>query len=132
MGSRAAGVRHHAIAGAPDWLRLSSGIGDVQRIAAVGEILVTSPMMPAPAVLSAAARETQWNEAAFLAAIEDEGSRQRAPCCAGRSRPGAGRLQPALMKAALSQYADFGHALIYTVKTFRLADRLGRRASHFC
>jgi hypothetical protein len=35
-------------------------------------------------------------------------------------------LLPTLVTAALSHYADFGHSLIYAVKTAELAERLGQ------
>jgi hypothetical protein len=56
---------------------------------------------------------------------EDEAgalSRVRGALAAGMS-PRA--LQPVFLEAALSHYADFGHALIYSVKAFDLIDRLG-------
>ena len=124
----------HAIAGAPDWLHLSEqpGIGDAQRIAAVGEILGhiaddarSGRRFPLPQ------GEAPWNEAAFLAAIENED--EPAACALLRGALASGRsvaeLQPTLIKAALSHYADFGHSLIYTVKTFSLAERLGHAAA---
>jgi nitrite reductase/ring-hydroxylating ferredoxin subunit len=124
----------HAIAGAPDWLHLSSqpGIGDIQRIAAVGEILChiaddarAGRCFPLPQ------GEAPWNEAAFLAAIEDED--EPAACALLRGALATvGELTdllPTLLKAALSHYADFGHALIYTVKTFSMAERLRRAAA---
>jgi nitrite reductase/ring-hydroxylating ferredoxin subunit len=123
----------HAIAGAPDWLRLSEqpGIGAAQRIAAVGEILGhiaddarTPHHFPFPA------GEAPWSEAAFLAAIEDEDAPtvfalSRGALAAGHT---VADLLPGLVTAALGHYADFGHSLIYVVKTADLAERLGRTA----
>jgi nitrite reductase/ring-hydroxylating ferredoxin subunit len=121
----------HAIAGAPDWLRLGEqpGANDVRRVAAVGEVLghIADDVrgggsFPLPA------GEVPWSEAAFLAAIEAED--ERAACALLRGALSAGRsvadLQPALVTAALSHYADFGHSLIYAVKSAALAERLGR------
>jgi nitrite reductase/ring-hydroxylating ferredoxin subunit len=124
----------HAIAGAPDWLHLSEqpGIGDAPRIAAVGEVLGhiaddarSGRRFPLPQ------GEAPWNEAAFLDAIENED--EPTACALLRGALASGRLvaelRPTLIKAALSHYADFGHSLIYTVKTFSLAERLGHAAA---
>jgi nitrite reductase/ring-hydroxylating ferredoxin subunit len=120
----------HAIAGAPDWLRVSEqpGIGDTHRIAGVGEILGhiaddarTLRRYPF------SAGETLWSEAAFLAAVEEED--EQTACALLRGALTAGRtvaeLLPTLVTAALAHYADFGHSLIYAVKTAQLVERLG-------
>ena len=124
----------HAIAAASDWLHLSEqpGIGATPRIAAIGEILGhiaddarAGRRFPLPQ------GEAPWDEAAFLTAIEDEDEPTafallRGALASGRS---VADLLPTLITAALSHYADFGHSLIYTVKTFSLAERLGRAAA---
>jgi nitrite reductase/ring-hydroxylating ferredoxin subunit len=124
----------HAIAGAPDWLLLSEqpGLAATQRIAAVGEILGhvaddgrAGHRFPFPP------GEAPWNEAAFLAAIEAED--EPASCALLRGALAEGRavadLLPVLVSTALAHYANFGHSLIYTVKTAELAERLGREAA---
>ena len=119
----------HAIAGAADWLRLSQqpGVSHTQRIAAVGEILGhmaddarAGRCFPFPP------GDAPWSEAAFLAAIEDEDAPSayavlRGALAAHRS---VADMLPTLVTAALSHYADFGHSLIYTVKTAELAEHL--------
>ncbi len=121
----------HAIAGAPDWLLLSEqpGIGRAQRIAAVGEILGhmaddarTGRRFPFPP------GETAWNEMVFLAAIEAEDAPGACAMLRGAlaAHSTVADLLPALATAALSHYADFGHSLIYAVKTADLAGRLGQ------
>jgi nitrite reductase/ring-hydroxylating ferredoxin subunit len=123
----------HAIAGAPDWLRLSEqpGLADTRRIAAIGEILChvaydarAGRRFPFPP------GEAPWNEAAFRAAIEAEDEPNA--CALLRGALAAGQtvadLLPTLLTAALAHYADFGHSLIYAVKTAELAERLGREA----
>ena len=124
----------HAIAGAPDWLRLSEqpGISDTQKVAALGEILGhiaddarSGRCFPLPQ------GEAPWSETAFLDAIENEDEATamallRGALAAGRT---VAELRPTLVAAALSHYADFGHSLIYAVKTADLAERLGRAAA---
>jgi hypothetical protein len=124
----------HAIAGAPDWLRLSRqpGIDATERIAAVGEILGhmaddarAGRRFPFPP------GEAPWNEEKFLAAIEAED--ELAACAMLRGALAAhgsvGDLLPTLATAALSHYADFGHSLIYAVKTAELAQHLGQESA---
>lgn len=120
----------HAIAGAPDWLRLadSEATSPVERLACLGEILghiaddgLRGRRFAFPA------GHLAWSEAAFLKAIEREDEAQavalaRGALCAGLT---IDDLLPALVTAALAHYADFGHSLIYTVKTAELARRLG-------
>jgi nitrite reductase/ring-hydroxylating ferredoxin subunit len=121
----------HAIAGAVEWLALhdARGMSPDRRLAAIGEILghvaddarggaVTHPFPPGVAA---------WDAQAYLAAIESEDeaaamARMRGALAAGLE---ARALLPTLARAALSHYADFGHALIYAVKTVALIERLG-------
>ena len=120
----------HAIAGAPDWLRLAEqpGIDAARRVAALGEVLGhvaddarSGRRFPLPQ------GETPWSEAAFVHAVENED--EEAACALLRGalaeRRTIAELRPTLVAAALSHYADFGHSLIYAVKTADLAERLG-------
>jgi nitrite reductase/ring-hydroxylating ferredoxin subunit len=120
----------HAIAGAPDWLTLfdAPASSPDEKLAALGEILGhladdarDGRQFPFPA------GSAPWNEAEFLDAIEREDeaaaiARLRGALAAGLQ---AADLLPTLCTAALSHYADFGHSLIYTVKTVALASRIG-------
>ena len=124
----------HALAGAPEWVALFDApqIDADRKLVAIGEVLghiADDARLGRPTPFPPG--ERPWNEAAFLAAIESEDepaaiARLRGALAAG-VRPGA--LLPVLVGSALSHYADFGHALIYAVKTVELADRLGP-ASH--
>lgn len=120
----------HAIAGAPDWLRLADGEGTApdERLACLGEILghvaddgLRGKRFPFPA------GQLAWSEAAFLNAIEREDEAQAVALARGAlcAKLTIEDLLPALVTAALAHYADFGHSLIYTVKTAELARRLG-------
>ena len=121
----------HAIAGAPDWIELfdSAGCDDDRKLVALGEVLGhiaddarSSRRTPFPGTDLAA-----WDEVVFLAAIEHED--ERAAMARIRGAIAAGMtphaLLPTLVAAALSHYADFGHSLIYAVKTVELGERLG-------
>lgn len=124
----------HAVAAAPDWLALHDdpATGPDEKLAAIGEILGhvaedarRGPRFPYPPGVA------PWDEAAFRAAVEAEDeaaaqARVRGALAEGLTPSG---LLPAFATAALDHYADFGHSLIYGVKTATLAGRLGP-ASH--
>jgi len=120
----------HALAGAPDWLALfdAPSTGPDEKLAALGEILghIADDARDA-GKYPFASGSAPWSEEKFLAAIEREDeaaavARLRGALSAGLE---ATDLQPALCAAALAHYADFGHSLIYTVKTVALASRIG-------
>ena len=120
----------HAIAGAPDWLRLFDRLSSSpeEKLAALGEILGHiaddargGGHYPYPAAAGS------WNEAEFLDAVEQED--EAAAIGLLRSALSTGLtpddLMPILADAALAHYAGFGHSLIYVVKTIELTRRLG-------
>jgi hypothetical protein len=120
----------HALAGAPDWLSLYDNPATAadEKLAALGEILghiaedgFGQKRFPFHV------EEAQWDEAAFLAAIEREDEAQAIALARGALRRGLTieDLLPTLLGAALAHYADFGHSLIYTIKTAELARHLG-------
>jgi nitrite reductase/ring-hydroxylating ferredoxin subunit len=120
----------HAIAGAPDWLRLAQlpSTDAAARVAAIGEVLGhiaddarTGQRFPFPSGLAT------WSEAAFLDAIEQESEAEAVALLRGALADNVAleELLPTLLTAALSHYADFGHSLIYVEKTVDLARRLG-------
>ncbi len=118
----------HAIGAAPDWLQLGWQGSAEERLIACGEILGhlsddardrTGYPIPAGA--------SPWDETAFAAAIEaqDEATAIRL-MRGGLAVPlSADSWRRVLMRVALAHYADFGHALIYSVKTMELLDLLG-------
>ncbi|MFI4973759.1 MAG: Rieske (2Fe-2S) protein [Caulobacterales bacterium] len=124
----------HAVAGAPDWLALMDrrDLKPVERLAALGEVLGhiaddahfggRSPFAPG---------ERPWDEKAFLRAVETEDEAAAVGFIRGALSEGraARDLLPALATAALSHYADFGHSLIYALKTVALIERLGAHTS---
>ncbi len=120
----------HALAGAADWLQLADNpsTAEDEHLAALGEILGHiaedghgGKAYPFPK------GKAQWTAAAFYAAVEAEDEARALALAKGALRDGLtlDGLFPALAKAALAHYNDFGHSLIYTVKTADLAHRLG-------
>jgi nitrite reductase/ring-hydroxylating ferredoxin subunit len=120
----------HAIAGAADWLRLFDrpSSAEDEKLAALGEILGHiaddgrgGGRFPFPT------GERVWNETEFLAAIEQEHEADAIGLLRGALNAGLtpDDLLPIQAAAALAHYADFGHSLIYVVKTVELARRLG-------
>jgi nitrite reductase/ring-hydroxylating ferredoxin subunit len=120
----------HALAGAPDWIGLfdSAQTDADQKLVALGEVLghiADDARLSRPSPFPSG--EAPWREAAFLAAVESEDEAAAMATLRGALAAGIapGALLPALTTAALSHYADFGHSLIYAVKTVELAERLG-------
>jgi nitrite reductase/ring-hydroxylating ferredoxin subunit len=120
----------HAVAGAPGWLALydSATSGEDEKLAALGEILGHfaddvrgAQRFPFPT------GSASWSEARFLSAIEAEDEATAVAVLRGGLAGGLSPrdLLPTLVAAALAHYADFGHSLIYAVKTVELARRLG-------
>jgi hypothetical protein len=121
----------HAIAGAVEWLALhdARSTGPDRKLAAIGEILghIADDARGGAVTFAFPPGEAAWDAAAYLTAIEAEDeatatARIRGALAAGLE---ARALLPTLARAALSHYADFGHALIYAVKTVALIERLG-------
>ena len=121
----------HALAGAPDWLALfdAPASGPDQKLAALGEILghiADDARGGRQCPLAGGQRgvergrnsSTPWMREDEAAAV----ARLRGALAVGLE---PADLLPALCAAALAHYADFGHSLIYAVKTAALARRIG-------
>lgn len=118
----------HAVGAAPDWLALAQAACTEDRLIALGEILGHfSDDARDRTRYPYAAGQKPWQEAAFAAAIEAQDEAEALQLMRG------GLAQPltldqwrrVLNKAAVAHYADFGHALIYAVKTVDLIEALG-------
>lgn len=72
---------------------------------------------------------TQWNEDAFVAAVEEENEDDAAALIRGAARASLKfkDIEPALARAAFAHYQGFGHATIYVLKIGELVERLGER-----
>jgi nitrite reductase/ring-hydroxylating ferredoxin subunit len=121
----------HGIAGAAEWLALhdARGTNPDRKLAAIGEILghFADDARGGAEVFPFPAGEAPWDPADYLAAIEGEDEAAAMALIRGGLAAGmcAPDFLPTLARAALSHYADFGHALIYSVKTVALIERLG-------
>jgi nitrite reductase/ring-hydroxylating ferredoxin subunit len=120
----------HAFAAAPDWLALhdTPWTGPDEKLAAIGEVLGHIADDARGAGRHPFPRgQRPWEEGEFLAAIEAEDEDVAARLIRGALGEGltARRFLAPLGAAALAHYADFGHSLIYSVKTVALTERLG-------
>jgi nitrite reductase/ring-hydroxylating ferredoxin subunit len=120
----------HAQAGAPDWLAIRDAYADseAERLVPLVEIVghlawdsLRQPAYPFPE------GHRPYDAGALVAAIEAEDEAAAAALVRGALAAGLSfrELEGPLAEAALAHYADFGHSLIYTLKTGELIDRLG-------
>lgn len=118
----------HAYAAAADWMTLAER-------AASPELRLTALLEPvahlAEDTLGAgefpyADGRTEWDAAAFVAAVEAEDEAAAAALVRGAlsARLSYQDMRHAFAEAALAHYADFGHCAIYTLKTGQLISRL--------
>jgi nitrite reductase/ring-hydroxylating ferredoxin subunit len=121
----------HGIAGASEWLALHDrrSTNPDRKLAAIGEILghLADDARGGPNTYPFPAGQAPWGADRYLAAIEAEDEATAVALVRGGLAAGMGtpNFLPSLARAALRHYADFGHALIYAVKTTALARRLG-------
>jgi nitrite reductase/ring-hydroxylating ferredoxin subunit len=121
----------HGIAGANEWLALhdARSTNPDRKLAAIGEVLghLADDARGGATIYPFPAGEAPWDPDAFLAAIEREDEAGAVALVRGGLAAGMGAraFLPTLARAALNHYADFGHALIYSVKTCALIERLG-------
>lgn len=122
----------HAYAGAADWLVLADEAG------ADGERALVAFLEAMTHIAEDSLREPEfgygeaslpYDEDTFLAAVEMQDEAGALARLRGGLDRGLGfaDFEPALSRAALAHYIDFGHLLIYVVKCGRLIERLGRR-----
>lgn len=123
----------HAHAAAADWLALRGAFepGSAERLVPVVECIAhladdtrREPSYPF------AEGTLDYDADALADAIEGEDETTAIRLARGALDAGLGYadLQPALARAALAHYADFGHSLIYVVKAGELAACLGGKA----
>lgn len=125
----------HAWAAAPDWLALASQHADDPEtlLVALGEILchladdTRAPVRDNGGTYPFAAGIEDWDPNAFLAAIEAQDEGRAVRLLRGGLMAGVAidDWQRLCVRAALAHYADFGHALIYSVKTADLIHEIG-------
>lgn len=127
----------HAHPAAAEWLRLR----ETHPVSASGETELFVPLLEILAHLSwDTLRENEFpypeGTAAFdadrlAAAIEEENEERAISLVRTALKTGADfkTLRPALARAALAHYADFGHSAIYVQKAGTLIDRLGENTA---
>lgn len=122
----------HAYAGAADWLALADEARADPECALVA-ILEALTYMAEDSLREPehgyGEESLPFDESSFLAAIEAQDEAGALARLRGGLDRGLGFVdfEPALSRAALAHYNDFGHSLIYVVKCGRLIGRLGRR-----
>ena len=122
----------HAVAGAADWLALA-GLPESepdQQLAAIGEILGhIADDGRRERHFAFSDRIDAWDPAAFSEYVENGDETRAFACINGAFSAGLrlADLVPTLASCALAHYADFGHSLIYVMKTAELVERLGER-----
>lgn len=117
----------HAHAAMADWLALAEEQGDpVDRLACLTEIvahLVDDSLRED--VFGFPAGTLEWDEDAFVAAVEAEDEGTAVPLArGGLAAGGSPRIDRGLCRAALAHYQDFGHSVIYVEKTREALERL--------
>ena len=124
----------HAYAAAADWLALHDRTegDDDARLACLVEIVghIADDTLRQPSFAYAeGARD--YDPDALVAAIEAEDEATAIALARGAFAAGLGfdAIEPALSRAALAHYNDFGHSLIYVAKAGPLIARLGPRVA---
>jgi nitrite reductase/ring-hydroxylating ferredoxin subunit len=124
----------HAYAGTEVWLRLRERLGgDVERLACIAEAVAHIAFDVRGEPEAPYCREvTDWSESEFASAVEAQAEDEAIACVNGAIARGMrfADLEPALTRAALAHYNDFGHSLIYLTHVRRLVDRLGPAVEH--
>ena len=120
----------HAYAATADWLALRETHADdaeaglaclAESLAHIGWDVLRQPRF------AYTRRRRRFDEQRFVDAVEAEDEDTAVALVRGAVAAGDGfaRLEPALARAALAHYNDFGHSLIYVTKTAALVRRLG-------
>jgi nitrite reductase/ring-hydroxylating ferredoxin subunit len=133
VSERLEGGMTHAHAAAADWLALADRAPSADlRLAALLEPIghLAWDTLGAERFPFAESR-LDWDADAFVRAMEAEDEFSAQGFVRGALDDGLayGDLRPALARAALAHYADFGHSAIYVLKAGQLIDRLGDRVT---
>ncbi len=120
----------HAYAGMADWLTLRAehaGDPELELVCLLEAVAHVAYDVRRERDYPFAAGAETFTEDAFVAAIEAEDEPAAIRLLRGGLGDGLGfaEFEPALSRAALAHYNDFGHALIYVVKAGELVARLG-------
>jgi len=124
----------HAYAGMADWLVLYREFSDdkeLQLVCLQEAVAHTAFDVLREPGYSYSDEITSFNESAFLNAIEAEDESTAVASMRGGLRDGLAfsDFEPALTRAALAHYNDFGHSLIYVTKAGQLINMLGQQVA---
>lgn len=124
----------HALGAAPDWLQLAETMPDEPgaQLVALGEILGhLADDARDRSLYPFAEGSCDWDEAGLAAAIEAQDEALAIRILRGGMAAGLSpdQWQRVLSRIALKHYGDFGHSLIYSIKTPELLHRLGPQAA---
>lgn len=121
----------HAFAAAADWIRLSSEFDDdwERQLICLAEPVdhMADDALRHPHYAFPEPSAEQYSDAALTTAIEQE-DRPRAESLAARAIADGltwSEVEEALTTAALAHFNDFGHSLIYVLKSSELSEQLG-------
>ncbi len=121
----------HAYVGMADWLRLydeNEGDAETQLICLAESVAHAAFDVLREPVFAYAEAAAEFDADRFVDAIENEDEASAVAMIRGGVADGLefADFEPALSRAALMHYNDFGHSLIYVTKAGELITRLGR------
>ena len=122
----------HAYAGMADWIKLyheHPGDDELQLVCLVESVSHVAFDVQREADYTFTAEATVFEQSSFLNDIEAENEAAALAAIRGGIRDGLkfDDFEPALTRAALMHYNDFGHSLIYLTKAKYLLEQLGNR-----
>ena len=120
----------HAFAATADWLQLycsADGDAESQLMCLLESVAHMADDVLGQRTYPFTKNCEPFDEDALVAAIEEESEARSIALIRGALRAGLGfdAVEPALSRAALAHYSDFGHSLIYITKAGRLIESLG-------
>ena len=120
----------HAYAGMADWITLyheNAGDAETQLVCLLESVTHVAFDVLRESDYPYSDLTTAFDEPGFLSAIETENEPAAIAAIRGGIRDGLQfeDFEPALSRAALAHYNDFGHSLIYVTKARTLIDQLG-------
>ncbi len=124
----------HAYAGMADWLTLYdeyAGDAEAQLVCLLESVSHVAYDVLRERDYAYTEERERFEQGSFLRAIEEENETSALAAIRGGLRAGLGfsDFEPALTRAALAHYNDFGHSLIYVCKAGALIERLGTRVA---
>ncbi len=126
----------HAQAGAPDWLALRDKLAEddcsarmIPVVEIIGNLSWDALMQPGPFPFPEGEADGYDGQALEQAIEREDEAEALAQTRAGLREGGPELVKPALERASLRHYQNFGHTPIYLEKTYELLERLGPSAA---